>query len=177
MDLELNNSVILNKFLLDEDECDKFIDMFNSEIKYDLEHLGGYRQYCQIIVPNEIITKISNLLSSYVVINKIDNIGKIHHTIQGGIKEHSDYPFYDEELKMNSKYTLIIYLSNTEDNTGKTKIKRLKTRTFEDESLDYKHERIAITPSKGYSVMFNHSLLHYADESYGDKYILVLRVY
>jgi hypothetical protein len=177
MELELSESIILNKFLLEEDECDKFIQIYNSEIKYDLDHLGGLRRYCQIIMPDEIINKITNLLSAYIVVKKIDSIGKIHHTVQGGIKEHTDYPFYDEELKSNSKYTLVIYLSSTEDNSGKTKIKRLKTRVFEDEISDYKHERVAITPTKGYSVIFNHNLLHYAEDSCGDKYILVLRVY
>jgi hypothetical protein len=177
MELEILNSIILNKYLLEEEECNKFIEMYNSEIKYDLDLLGGFRQYCQITVPDEIINKITNLLSSYVVVNKIDPIGKIHHTVQGGIKEHTDYPFYDEQLKLTSKYTLVIYLSSTEDNTGKTKIKRLKTRIFEDNNSNFKHERIAITPQKGYSVLFNHTLLHCAEESYGDKYILVLRVY
>jgi hypothetical protein len=111
------------------------------------------------------------------LIKKIETECSLYYTVGGEIKEHTDRILYDDEIKDYSKYTLVIYLSNTEENGGITRIKRKKINAFEENDESCKHERHWIRPIKGHCVLFNSTLSHNATESYGDKYILVTKVY
>lgn len=176
MDTEIKECVILNKFLLTDDECDMFLHLYKNNVKHTTGSLGGHREFITVDIPINIKNKLITLLSNYIIVKDIST-GNIHHTISGAINEHQDASFYSEKIKEYSKYTLIIYLSETEENTGFTRIKREKINKFENDDTNKKHERISIKPVKGYSVLFNHHLYHHSTESYGDKYILLLKIW
>jgi hypothetical protein len=176
IELEKNKEIIIAKKLLLDEDCDELIELYKKSEKIDADVLGC-RIYAKLIIPQFIIEKIYSLLSNYILIKKIESEASIYYTVGGDIKEHSDRILYDDELKSHSKYTLIIYLSNTEENSGMTRIKRNKLYTFTDNDEKLKHERHWIRPLKGNCVLFNSNLFHNATESYGDKYILVTKIY
>lgn len=174
--LEKDKQIIISKMLLTDEECDELVDLFDRSDKSDIDTLGC-RRLVKTIIPEHIINKIHKLLSNYVLIKKVEYEGVIYHTVGGEIKEHTDRILYDPEIDSFSKYTLIIYLTDTEQNSGLTRIKRDKIYSFENNDDKLKHERHAIQPIKGGCVLFNSCLFHNATESYGDKYILVTKVY
>lgn len=174
--IEKNGEIILSKNILLDDECDDLVEFYKTGVKNEIDTLGC-RLFVTVIIPDETIKKIYALLSNYVLIKKIEPSAKIYYTVGGSIKEHIDVPLYDRETDTYSKYTLIIYLSNTEDDGGMTRIKRKKTYSFECSNDEMKHERHWIRPIKGNCLLFNSALYHDATESYGDKYILVTKVY
>jgi hypothetical protein len=176
IELEENKQIIIAKKILLDEECDELIELYKASDKSDIDVLGC-RLYAKTIIPQHIIDKIYSLLSNYVLIKKIESQSAIYYTVGGEIKEHTDRILYDEETKSYSKYTLVIYLSNTEELGGITRIKRTKINTFEEKNESMKHERHWIRPIKGHCVLFNSNLSHNATESYGDKYILVTKVY
>ena len=175
-ELEKNKEIIITKNLFQDEECDELIDLYTKGKKLNIDVLGC-RLYVKVIIPQILIEKIYSLLSNYVFIKKIDSEATIYYTVGGDVKEHSDRILYDDKIKSYSKYTLLIYLSNTEENGGKTRIKRNKICSFEDNNEKLKHERHWIRPIKGNCLLFNSNLFHNATESYGDKYILVTKVY
>lgn len=176
LQLEKNKEIIIAKKLLLEEECDELIELYKKSEKSDVDVLGC-RLYAKTVIPEFIVEKIYSLLSNYVLIQKVETECAIYYTVGGDIKEHTDRILYDDEIKAYSKYTLVIYLSNTEEDSGITRIKRKKINAFVESDENLKHERHWIRPIKGYCVLFNSNLLHNATESYGDKYILVTKVY
>lgn len=174
--LEQENQIIISKQLLSDDECDELIDLYTRAEKSDVDTLGC-RIYVKTIIPKYIRDKIFALLSNYVVITEPEYDCTIYYTVGGEIKEHTDRIVYNSDLKKYSKYTLIIYLSSTEDDSGLTRIRRDKLYHFDDDKTELKHERHWIKPIKGNCVLFNSTLSHNSSESYGDKYILVAKIY
>ena len=172
----MDNDIIIAKNILTDEKCDELLDLYKRSDKSDVDTLGC-RTYVKIATPEFIIDEITKLLGNYILIKKIETECVIYHTIGGSVKEHTDRIFYDETLKCYSKYTLIIYLSNTEEDSGMTRIKRLKKYEFENDDPEMKHERHWIKPIKGGCVLFNSLLYHDATESYGDKYIMTLKIY
>ena len=159
--MQMEEQIVLTKYFLSAEECCALVDEYSKKSKQFMSMLGE-REYVEMEISAELIAKITTLLSNYVVVNQVPAVGRIYHTITGTIKEHQDAPVYDSVLQMESKYTLIIYLSSTED--GHTRIKR-------------DGKRICVKPSIGFGVLFNHYLFHDAVESSGDKYILLLKIF
>jgi len=174
--LEREGEIIISKQILVNEECDDLLELYHKIPKSDIDVLGC-RLFVKIIIPEYMVENLYFLLSNYVVVRKIDPEATIYYTVGGEVKEHTDRILYDSKIDAYSKYTLIIYLSSTGEDSGMTRIKRTKQHAFEYDDTSLKHERIWIRPLKGHCVLFNSKLSHNATESYGDKYILVTKVY
>jgi hypothetical protein len=171
-DLVQEGNVIINKSLLTDDQLEYLLQAW-----YDIEKINNSidnRIVASIEIPSDFIKDWTMKLEPYVMIKKIHPEGGFKKYKYGGIKEHTDATYYDPELDSNSIYTLLIYLSD--DEGGETAIQREKYRIIDDNE-NMKHERIYVKPRKGYCVLFNSRLKHFANDSYDGKLILHTRVY
>jgi|UniRef100_A0A6C0E6M9 hypothetical protein len=171
-DMVKEESVILNKALLTDTQLEYLLQKWDEIVKID--NVIDNRIVGNIDIPPDFIKDWCMKLEQYILINKIYPVGGIKKYKYGGIKEHSDALYYDSELDINSTYTLLIYLSD--DEGGETAIKRKKYRVIDDDA-NMKHERIYVKPRKGYCVLFNSKLKHFANDSYDGKLILHTRIY
>jgi len=164
-------SVIMNKQILSDDEVDLLIELYNRSDKIESDMDNKIVSYVEL--PEDIANSIITKLSNYIVINSLQkHIGFKQYKF-GGIREHSDENYYNEEIGIYSTYTLLIYLNDCD--SGRTAIKRKKYRMIDDS--DKKHERIFVTPKKGHCVLFNSKLKHFAEDSYDNKLIAHLRIF
>jgi hypothetical protein len=171
-DLVEEGNVILDKSLLTDEQLEFLLNKFeeNEKINNSIDN----RIVAHVDIPHDFIEDWRMKLNHYVPIFKIHPVGGFKKYKYGGVKEHSDAVYYDPELGFSSTYTLLIYLSD--DEGGETAIKRPKYRIIDDNE-NMKHERIYVKPRKGYCVLFNSRLKHFANDSYDGKLILHTRVY
>lgn len=171
-DMVTEESVILNKELLTDEQCDRLIALYKESPKLNKDINNKMASYA--VAPDDIINDIIIKLQNYVVIEKISpNIGFKEYKF-GGMSEHTDTIYFDETIQKYSIYTLIIYLNDCDN--GETAIKRKKFRAIDDNKLK-KHERIFVKPKKGHCVLFNSQLSHYACDTFNSKLIAHLRIY
>ena len=168
------NHPIIYKQVLCEENVDDLIDQYHS-IPTNRQNNGSYvYDYVDVRISSEIRNTIYKLFSNYVLIRHVAYCGRIHHVTFGGISEHSDAKYFNDILQSYSRFTLIIYLSDVYDG-GQTEIRRQKFSLIDDNKE--KFERHHITPKKGYGVLFPSELIHCAQPSYGDKYMLIMRIW
>ncbi len=171
-DIVLEGNVILNKLLLTDEQLEFLLNKWDEIDK--INNSIDNRIVGSIDIPPDFIKDWSMKLEQYIFIQKIYPVGGYKKYKYGGIKEHSDAYYYDSELDINSTYTLLIYLSD--DEGGETAIKRPKYRIIDDNE-NMKNERIYIKPKKGYCVLFNSKLKHFANDSYDGKLIFHTRIF
>lgn len=170
------DSPIIYKKILSTEIVDELITCYYNAPRQYQNHGSYIYDFVEIGIPDEIRMIITNLFSNYVLIQHVAHKGRIHHVTCGGIAEHRDVNYYNNELQLYSKYTLIIYLTDVYEG-GQTEIRRQKFSLPIDDLNKEKFERHHLTPSKGYGVLFPSELIHCAQPSYGDKYMLILRIW
>lgn len=177
-DMVKENAVIVNKRLLTDDQIEYFTNYFNESSKKGETYMMyefATREALDFEIDTEFLNDWKMKLDAYIPITKIASNAKFRrYKGCGKLKEHIDGFDYDEDLKMKSKYTLLIYL--TDCNSGETAIKRPKYRLIDD-NVQKPNERIYVTPKAGNCILFNSSLMHYANPIYEDKLILTLKIF
>ncbi len=137
--------------------------------------ITGKRTYCDINLSDEpfafLFERLRVVLNDYSI-EKIDRHAKFYCHSFGGVKPH-----IDSNHDNVSNYTLLLYL-NDDFEGGELLI---KTNRSEEERIlsepDKHHKIFKIRPMRGYGVIFDKSLLHWAEETYKDKNFLLIHLY
>lgn len=139
--------------------------------------VSGIRVFIDINLRSEEYKDLCNnlvvVLSDYFPDLILDPNARLYSQSYGSIKPHTD-----KNHDNISNYTMLIYLRDDFDD-GKLSI---KTKRSNDEISEYEndkfHKVFTIKPIKGYGVIFNKSLLHWASEVYsGNKNFLLIHFY
>lgn len=183
MEDQLNNvfkkeeKQILYKQILPDTECDEINSYLECNDLYKT-HIGtslvtGHRVFIDINLKELPYAFISDrllaTLSNYCDL-EIDPNARLYSHVYGGIKPHTD-----KSRDGFSTHTLLIYLTDNFDD-GKLSI---KTKRSVEEKLEYennKHHKVfTFVPKKGYGILFDKNLLHWASEVYtGSKNFLLI---
>ena len=172
---------ILYKQILLDDECDELNELLEQNIANGLTQTNigtslvtGNRSYIEFDIRNnkEIHNRLFATLSNYCDL-RIDSNARLYSQTFGGIKPHTD-----ANRDGVSTHTLLIYLTDDFDN-GKLSI---RTKRSDEEKLAHEpnmhHKVFTFAPRKGYGVLFDKSLVHWADEVYtGSKNFLLVSLW
>lgn len=171
---------ILYKQILPNHECDE-INAYLENNNLHKTHIGtslvtGNRVYIDINLKELPYTFICDrlvaTLSNYCNL-EIDPNARLYSQIYGGIKPHTD-----KNRDGVSTHTLLIYLTDNFDD-GKLSIKMKRSNEEKLECENDKHHKVfTFTPKKGYGILFDKDLLHWASEVYtGNKNFLLVSLY
>lgn len=156
-------------------EADELNDLFNeitiSSISSSLA--TGLREHIDINLDQQsmITERILVVLQDYFPDMCMDRYCRFYSHKYGGVKPHIDKS-HDNQCN----YTLLIYLTDDFDD-GKLSIKTKRTDEDRERLEPNKfHHVFTITPIKGYGIIFDKSLLHWADEVIGNKNFLLIHL-
>lgn len=124
---------------------------------------------------NELLFQIESAikitLGSYFTTVEVGNV-RFYKQDFGATKPHTDIC-----TDGKSNYTLLIYLSDDFEK-GKLRLKCKRTENeIKHEHHNKKHMVFTFFPKIGYGVLFNKDIVHYAEEVYGRKEIMLVDMY
>lgn len=166
---------VFYKQLLDEDDVSQIQKIFNGGIiaANDFGIIAtGIRNKLEINTPDFLKERLPIVLFDYLGSIELSPYIRYYKQKCGSIKPHKDKSLYGD-----FKYTCLIYISDDFEG-GKLSLK--VSRTAEEMAANnphLKHKVYTITPRKGYGIVFNKSILHYADDVInGSKNILLIDI-
>lgn len=159
----------LNNYFVQLKESEPFLFYSNETLA------SGKRTYCDINLSDEPFSFLSErlivVLNDYSI-DKIDRHARFYCHSFGGVKPH-----IDSNHDNMSNYTLLLYLNDDfEGGELSIKMKRSEEECILSEP-DKHHKVFKIRPTRGYGVIFDKSLLHWAEETYKDKNFLLIHLY
>ena len=169
------NNEVFYKQILNVDEIDDIEKQFEDGINTVNEFSSlatGIRNRYEINTPDFIKERLSTVLFDYLGKITISPFMKLYKQQCGGIKPHRDKSLYGDY-----KYTCLIYISD-DFGGGKLSLKVARpTEELQEVDPQLKHKVYKITPKKEYGIIFNKSILHYADDVVdGSKNILLIDI-
>jgi hypothetical protein len=175
-DLELGISIgektpFIYKQVLSRDLVEKlnsYID--NAPLKPSIKGTLKFREKFDLSeeLINEVSDELKVTLVDYFPDLKIYTM-RIYVQTFGSIKRHTDVSFDG-----NSNLTCLVYLSDID--SGQLK---LETDRYDDTSIepDKKHLVFTITPKKHYGVIFKKNTIHWANDTYDKKILLMIDIH
>lgn len=120
----------------------------------------------------EFVERLVTVLKDYFADLEIDPNARFYSHQLGGVKPHTD-----SNHDNICNYTMLLYLTDTfDDGKLSVKTKRSEAERLLEEPNKY-HKVFSFTPKQGYAVIFNKSLLHWANEIYeGQKNFLLIHL-
>ena len=179
-----DNAKIVYKQILNIDEVISLNDCLTQNINNNLtitnrgtSLVPGIRKHIDIDLKTSnhkyLCDRLNVVLSDYFPDITIDPNVRLYNQPYGSVKPH-----IDKSHDSKSNYAMLIYLTDN-FNDGKLSIKIKRTP---DEMVQYKnneHDKIfTFRPMRGYGIIFDKNLLHYASEVYdNNKNFLLIHFY
>jgi hypothetical protein len=173
----LGGHKLFYKQILSVEETKELNDLFTHLIlqhNYNSNIVTGTRYHIDFNIKShpEFVERLLVTLNDYFSDLKIDPNARFYSHRLGGIKPH-----IDGNHDNICNYTMLLYLTADFDD-GKLLV---KTKRTEEEKLleePNKHHKVfTFIPKQGYAVIFNKSLLHWANEVYeGHKNFLLIHL-